>query len=254
MITKNKIITLSIVSHLQQDLVKALLDDLEKFCSDDVNVILTLNKQETLAYSLDDYSFPIHVIKNTNPKGFGANHNYAFNFCNSLYYCVINPDIRLSSNPFLILISEINQYDAALIAPMVCSPDGYIEDSVRKFPTPISILKKMVNKNILPDYSVSKVIVNPDWVGGMFMLFKTDEFKSIGGFDEKYFLYYEDVDICMSLHGSGNSIVYSPSTSVIHAARRSSHKNIRYLKWHVKSMLRFFTKSALKYIFWAKQK
>ncbi len=242
MITHNKIITLSVVSHLQQDLVKALLDDLEKFCSNDVNVVLTLNKQETLEYSLDDYSFPIHVIENSNPKGFGANHNYAFNFCNSTYYCVINPDIRLSSNPFPILISEINQYDATLIAPMVCSPCGYIEDSVRKFPTPISIFKKMLKKNRLPDYPENKIIVNPDWVGGMFMLFKSEQFKVIGRFDEKYFLYYEDVDICRSLHQVNQKIIFTPSTSVIHMARRDSHKNICYLYWHVKSMLTFFIK------------
>lgn len=235
-------LTLSIVSHLQIHLVKNLLDDLEQNRSGIVKVILTLNLPETLAFEISSYSFLIHIISNKHPKGFGANHNQAFEFCDTPYFCVLNPDIRLPDNPFPLLLDELDKRKSALIAPKVVNPDGVVEDSVRTFPTPLSILKKLLFKKFSADYATDKIIVNPDWVGGMFMLFRSNGFKQIGGFDERYFLYYEDVDICRTLHQTGHSIIYTPNTSVIHAARRTSHKNFRYLILHLTSMLRFFVK------------
>lgn len=235
-------ISVSIVSHQQIDLVIELLNDLKKCAHDNINVILTLNLSDELGLNINDYSFPIKIIKNINPKGFGANHNQAFECCNTPYFCVLNPDIRLQNNPFPLLIDELNKYSSALIAPKVVNPQGVVEDSVRKFPTPLSILKKIVQKNLSADYPTNHVIVNPDWVGGMFMLFRSEAFKQIGGFDQRYFLYYEDVDICRTLHQSENVIIYTPNTSVIHAARRTSHKKVRYLILHLTSMLRFFIK------------
>jgi N-acetylglucosaminyl-diphospho-decaprenol L-rhamnosyltransferase len=235
-------LTLSIVSHLQIELVKKLLNDLNRNYECGIKVILTLNLIEDITFKTDDYSFPIHIIHNQSTKGFGANHNNAFEYCNTPYYAVINPDIRLNLNPFPTLVNELKAYDAALIAPQVVNTEHQIEDSVRHFPTPLSILKKIVFNKKTPDYPTDSTIVNPDWVGGMFMLFQSEKFKSIGGFDEGYFLYYEDVDICKSLHNLNETIIYSPSVTVIHAARRSSHKKLNYLLMHLKSMLRFFRK------------
>jgi GT2 family glycosyltransferase len=235
-------VTVSVVSHHQLGLVKALLDDLAIFATNEVEVVLTLNLNEQLTIDIKSYPFLIKIIRNNKAKGFGANHNQAFTFCDTPYFCIINPDIRLLTSPFSILISELEKHSAALIAPKVINPEGGVEDSVRKFPTPFSILKKIVFRKQKADYPTDNIIINPDWVGGMFMLFKSEKFNAIGGFDERYFLYYEDVDICRSLHEIGNSIIYSPSTFVIHEARRSSHKSIKYLKWHLKSMLLFFIK------------
>lgn len=239
-------VTLSVVSHRQLDLVTSLLGDLEKLSAGQIKVLLTLNIDESLSIELSNYSFPIDLITNLKPKGFGANHNQAFKNCDTPYFCVLNPDIRLLESPFPALIADLNKHSAALIAPKVINPEGKLEDSVRKFPTPWSIINKSLLRKIYPDYSTDNLIVNPDWVGGMFMLFRSDTFKQIGGFDESYFLYYEDVDICRTFHQNHETIVYSPSTSVVHAARRTSHKNLRYLKWHLNSMLRFFIKWQLR--------
>jgi GT2 family glycosyltransferase len=237
-----KTLTISIVSHLQIDLVFELLNDVEKYSYENINVILTLNLSEELGFQLSGYSFPIKIIKNVNPKGFGANHNQAFKYCDTPYFCVLNPDIRLREDPFKRLLAELEEHSAGLIAPKVINSLGSIEDSVRTFPTPLSILKKLLFKKFSADYATDKIIVNPDWVGGMFMLFRSDAFRQIGGFDERYFLYYEDVDISRTLHQNGKNIIYTPNTAVIHEARRTSHKSIRYLLLHLSSMLRFFIK------------
>ncbi len=235
-------ITLSIISHLQQHLVKELLDDLEKYADNDIKVILTLNVPELLDFNTKSYSFPIKMIGNLKIKGFSENHNHAFNYCDTEYFCIVNPDVKLNCDPFPMLINTLNEVDAALVAPLVVNSEGIAEDSVRKFPTAFSIIRKVFSRKRKPDYLINNQIINPDWVAGMFMLFKNIEFSAIGGFDENYFLYYEDVDICKSLHASEKIIVFTPQVSVIHAARRTSHKNLRYLYWHLKSMLIFFLK------------
>lgn len=235
-------ITLSIVSHQQQALVNQLLDDLDKYAIKNINVILTLNIEESISFDITRYHFPIKIIRNQQPKGFGGNHNQAFAHCDAPYFCVINPDVRLTCNPFPVLISKLDTNDAGLVAPLVLNVDMQAEDSVRKFPTLFSVLKKIFIKKRNPDYPVTRDLINPDWVAGMFMLFKSVKFKAVEGFDEVYFLYYEDVDICRSLHQINQKIIFTASTSVIHVARRASHKNIRYLYWHVKSMLVFYIK------------
>lgn len=243
------LLTLSVVSHKQQHLVNDLLNDLQACTCQTIKVNLTLNLPEILTFSVADYSFPIHITYNQQAKGFGENHNQAFAICDTPYFCVINPDIRLLANPFNSLIAELDNYAAALIAPKVVNPDMAEENSVRKFQTPLTVLKKVIFKKVAADYSTNEVIINPDWVGGMFMLFNSKDFAEIGGFDERYFLYYEDVDICKSLHESKKMIVFTPNISVIHAARRTSHSNFKYLMMHIKSMLRFFAKWKLKQLF-----
>ena len=94
-------------------------------------------------------------------------------------------------------------------------------------------------------YDVKKGALSfyPDWVAGMFMLFPHEVFQNIGGFDERYFLYYEDVDLCARLTLANYRILLCSTVSVVHDARRSSHKNLRYMRLHLTSMLRFFFSS-----------
>jgi len=91
------------------------------------------------------------------------------------------------------------------------------------------------------DYPSGLDLIHPDWVGGMFMLFRRSVFESLHGFDERYYLCYEDVDICARLKLSNLQTVLCSSSPIVHHAQRSSHSNIRYLRWHLLSMLRFFS-------------
>lgn len=99
----------------------------------------------------------------------------------------MNPDIRLMSNPFPILIEE-GGASVGVIAPMVIAPDGRIEDSVRRFPTLRSLAAKLSGYGdsryafIADDKTFAA-----DWVAGMFMLFRSDSYKQVGGFDEGFF-------------------------------------------------------------------
>jgi GT2 family glycosyltransferase len=69
-------------------------------------------------------------------------------------------------------------------------------------------------------------------------------FAALGGFDERYFMYYEDVDLCARVREAGLDVRLDPAARAVHAAQRDSHRRPRYLAWHLRSMLRFWTSAA----------
>jgi len=235
------LISISVVSHGQGELVGEALADLARF-ADSVRfeVILTRNIPEQLPFSVEDFPYPVKVVENASPKGFGANHNAAFRLAVGKWFCVMNPDIRLNDNPFPDLLECLANPKIGVAAPLVLGVQGEIEDSARRFPSPLKILCKALGGCKGSDYAMTDSPVYPDWVGGMFMLFPARVFQKAGGFDERFFLYYEDVDLCARLRLLGHEVILCPSAQVAHHARRSSHRNLRYLRWHFGSMARFF--------------
>ncbi len=234
-------ITLSVVSHGQNALVNQLLGDLQRVCADRVSLVLTQNIADPTPLATAGLGCPVDIIVNHERKGFGANHNAAFRRCRTPYYCVCNPDIRLPADPFPKLISRFDDKTVAVTGPLVRNPAGGIEDSARRFPTAASLLKKVFMEKRQPDYPADRGSQAVDWIGGMFMLFRSETYRAAGGFDEAYFLYYEDVDLCRRLRAAGKSIVYQPEAEVVHEARRASRRQPRLALHHLKSMLRFLS-------------
>ena len=132
------------------------------------------------------------------------------------------------------------------MAPIILSNNGSIEDSMRKFLTPWSMVKRVVNKKSdVYVFKPGEVDLSPDWVAGMFMLFSSEAYTMVGGFDDQYFMYCEDADICTRLWKIGYSVLGSRSASVIHNAQRASHKSFKHLAWHIQSIVRYFLAYAL---------
>ncbi len=235
-----KIISVSIVVHRNAELADKLLNDLNYFSTTINELIITYNLPENLDASIFNFDFPVTIIENKTPKGFGANHNFAYHQSRCDFFCIINPDIRLTHDPFPILLKALQDEDIALTSPLIRTPTGSIEDNYRTFPTPMSIATKLINKWPKIEYPLIEKSFVIDWAAGMFILFRSEAYRRINGFDEKYHLYYEDVDICARLKLAGYKIMACPSVSVIHDARRESHHNPKFLRWHIQSMLRFF--------------
>lgn len=117
-----------------------------------------------------------------------------------------------------------------------------MEDSARRFPTVATLLKKIFAERREPDYPVDRGPLVVDWLAGMFMLFRSDAYRSVGGFDEAYFLYYEDVDLCHRLGSIGSSAIYAPQAEVTHDARRASRREPGLAVQHLLSALRFLSR------------
>jgi GT2 family glycosyltransferase len=233
-------LTVSVVSHRQAGLVRELLGDLDRLCEMPMEALVTINVPEPLPFEGGVFRFPVKILRNPARRGFGANHNAAFRESRGRLFCVLNPDIRLAKDPFPVLIDALADELVGVAAPLVKNRVGEIEDSARRFPTPVIILRKALGAKPGPDYLIGADPVRTDWVAGMFMVFRRDVYERLGGFDERYFLYYEDVDLCARLRALGREVVLYPSVSAIHEARRASHGDWRYRAWHLRSMLRFF--------------
>jgi N-acetylglucosaminyl-diphospho-decaprenol L-rhamnosyltransferase len=230
------LITVSIVSHRHGTMVSQLIRELLKFPSIS-QIILTLNTTECMAIESHDR---IQIIENKKPLGFGENHNNAYSHCTQPYFCVLNPDIEFVSDPFPALLSSLLKTNASLVAPLIVSSSGEWEDSARYFPTMARIVKKIIfsDQGKWP-VDLHEAAIYPDWVAGMFMLFKSDKFKEINGFDTSYFLYYEDVDICRRIRRHGDQVALCTQVKAVHNAQRTSRKSIKYLYWHIKSLTRY---------------
>jgi len=242
-----KWLTISVVSHSQGGLVAPLLEDLDRYCDPgSLEVILTVNIPESLPFRGSDYRYPLTVIENPRPKGFGANHNAAFRSASGSGFCVLNPDVRFSCDPFGPFWSRMEDPRVGVVAPLVTDSAGRVADSARHMPTPARILLRILGGRREEEYDGGHSLVEPDWVAGIFMLFPAHVFRESGGFDERYRMYCEDVELCTRLRLLGYRIVQDRSVRVVHDARRESHRNLIHLAWHVRSLTRFFLSDVYK--------
>jgi GT2 family glycosyltransferase len=230
------LIAVSIVSHGHGEMLDRLVLQL-RGCPEVGRIILTRNIPERSTLVADSL---VDIVDNLNPKGFGANHNAAFARCQETFFCVVNPDIELIGNPFPALLEALVLKEVAMAAPLIVAPDGKLEDSIRHFPTLWSLLAKALG-GADGRYATEpgRPVFFPDWVAGMFMLFRSSSYMSLGGFDERYFLYYEDVDLCRRLWRKEMKLAACPSAQAIHDARRDSHRSLRHMRWHLASMARY---------------
>jgi GT2 family glycosyltransferase len=234
-------ICLSIVSHGQNHLANDLLVDLAHI-PQARDVVLTQNKPDPTPLNMAGLTPPPRLLNNRQPMGFGANHNQAFGHCRSEFFLVCNPDIRMPTNPLPAMLKAMEDPNVAVVSPLVVNPDGQAEDSARRFPQLGDLLQKALGRAdgrhpIVAHHGVNAVPV--DWNAGMFLLFRASAFKAMGGFDERYHLYYEDVDICARLWNAGWTVAVTPNATVVHAAQRTSRRNLRYMAWHAASMARY---------------
>ena len=231
------------VSHGQDELVGQLLASVARHCgAQEIRVSVVRNIPGSGQGLFDGFPFPVEVRENARPLGFGANHNQVFASCRAEYFCVLNPDIILVSDPFPSLLTALATNRTGVVAPLIVDSDGRVQDSARRFPTPGRILRRMARRLAGQgrDGRPGALPERPDWVAGMFMLLASAVFREVGGFDEDFFMYCEDADLCMRLRRAGYATLLLPQVRVVHDARRASHRSARHLGWHVRSLTRFF--------------
>ena len=228
-------IIFSIVSHGQQNLVKQLVNSIDKFVTLkgwSIKIIIT----ENLEKEIDVYStrFEIKKIINLRAKGFGANHNNVFEQFDCDYFFVINPDIEFIHSVELdLLVMHMAASHLDLASPIIVNKNGDVEDYKRSDVTPWNLLKRTL---------FQKNDKRFDWFAGIFLVFRSDSFYKLNGFDTKFFMYVEDCDLCMRARVLDMKLGDISSLSVMHNARRNSLKKIQHLMWHVSSLLKYWFK------------
>ena len=244
---QHKRVAISIVSHVQGEMVQTLLADLVRLVDASIEVLVTLNVPEPEDFLVQP-PVPIQVIRNTLPMGFGANHNQALLQSQADFFLVMNPDVRLLALDLEVLVRTLDDKTLAACSPLVFNPSERIEDNARFFPRPCLILKRvlarLLGRTTTPDYPLQDGdITRVDWIAGMCMMFNAYRYREVGGFDARYFMYLEDADICRRLSLRGYAVAVNSNTRIVHDARRATLKNAKHLRWHATSMARFFVGS-----------
>jgi N-acetylglucosaminyl-diphospho-decaprenol L-rhamnosyltransferase len=230
-------VTVSVVSHRQWAFVEPLVDQLNRLCPETVaKIVLTVNAPEEIAFR-SSWQLPIERVQNAEPKGFGANHNAAFARCDTSWFLILNPDIRIDSDIFPSLLAKASER-TGLLTPRIQEPGSNGPEPYRALLTPLELARRRRAGHRPP--------ARPAWVAGMFMLLRRRAFAEIGGFDERYFMYCEDADLCARLRLADWQLWAEPSVSVLHLAQRASRAQLRPFAWHLSSLLKLWTSP----VFW----
>lgn len=198
-----------------------------------------------------NYSPRVKVIRNDKNIGFGAGHNLMLNELDSDYHCVINPDIRIKSDVITQMAAYMDENEnIGLLSPQICFPDGRPQILGKRNPTLQYLVASRMRSGdepgkILSEYAMlDEDLSKPCKIQnatGCFMMFRTSVFEKINGFDEGFFLYFEDCDITRRVN-EVSDVIYYPYSTIYHVWGRDSKKNTRLMLIQIKSMFRYFHK------------
>lgn len=182
--------------------------------------------------------------------GFAKGHNYALNKIESKYHAIVNPDILLCEDAFTEIIDYMdNNPDVGMVIPNITDEKGKRQPVYRRELTILDMLlrfffngvfKKREKMHTMQDQDYTKPFQVP-FGQGSFLVVRSDLLKQIGGFDEHFFMYVEDADLCKRVNQI-SKLMYYPGARVIHKWEKGSHQNKALFKYHVKSMLYYFKK------------
>ena len=225
---------------------------------------------------VDNYSFDqsVEMVKNEFPKvkviennknlGFAKAVNIGVKHSSGEYICLLNPDSVIENGTLQELYNHyINNTNTGIVGAKIINPNGTTQlASKRTFPSLwigiskfLGLNKIFPNSKLFAGYNQTFIsednISNVDAVSGSCMLFSKQIFNDINGFDESYFLYFEDTDFCTRVKDSGKEIIYFPKAKVIHY-KGESHKHAPFdtIKIFHESMSLFFQKHKNKFKFW----
>ena len=237
-------ISISLVSHDQISLVYRLFESMEKVLRGEIplEVILTENRKRSIVPPKEMPGMSIRTLVNKRSHGLAKNHNQAFKIATGDYFCVINPDVLFIEDVFPRLIDHMEMGGIDIVAPLVVDEHAMPQDSFRDLPTPMDLLQRRLGKR--KGYSlpfVSGEIIYPDWIAGIFLLMRAETYDQLGGFDEGYRLYFEDVDFSCRARLSDMTLGVVTNCRIVHEARRASQRSPRHFLWHLLSAARFFT-------------
>lgn len=205
------------------------------------------------------------ILASADNPGFGAGVNRAARDTAAAYLLIVNPDAVIDGPIVQRLLTTMHTAaDVAVVGPLVRDADGSIQASARRFPGWSTLLggRSTWLTRVMPGnpWSARNLLTGPDvrqpisvdWVSGACMLVRCAAFEAVGGFDEGFFLYWEDADLCRRLRDAGWRTVYDPGATVHHVAGSSSrHAPVASQRAFHDSVFRYFLRHTRVPVRWA---
>jgi len=208
--------------------------------------------------------FDAHFIQSGANRGFGFGHNIGIKNCPPCdYYLVLNPDIEIHEGTIEKLVTFMDEHhEVGLISPKIINEDGSVQYLNKRLPTVfdlfarrflpsfmqrIPVIKRRMDYYLMLDKGYDDMQEVPH-ITGCFMLFRKSVLDKVGGFDENFFMYLEEVDITRRVNQAGFKSLYYPYVCVTHKWARGSYKSLRLTWIHIKSAIYYFNKWGWRWI------
>jgi N-acetylglucosaminyl-diphospho-decaprenol L-rhamnosyltransferase len=228
----------------------------------EVMVIDNCSDDESAAIARQYPTVQLHV--NSTRHGFSANNNYGMALAQGRYLLLLNPDTEVKPGALETLIQFMDAHpQVGMCGAQLLFPDGTVQPSPRRFPTPGSVLARrtplrlflrqsMLNQRHLMqdlDHSQTQAV---DWLLGACMFIRREILETVGPLDEGYFLYVEDIDWARRMHREGWQVYYVPTAQIVHHHIAVSDRKLfsRYMWLHLQSMVRYTRKYFLPQLPW----
>jgi GT2 family glycosyltransferase len=249
-------LSISLVAYNQRHYLERMLPALveaTKLAPTEILVVDHRSQDGTAAYLRDNFP-AVHVTRNDSRAGYGENHNRNLRRACGRYFVIMNTDILVQPDSFVRLRDYLEKNpDVGMVSPKMLNEDGTIQGLNKRFPTVWDLfLRRFVPRGIrkrfqdrLDRYEMKDCGYDTgydvEFVSGSFMFCRTNRLRDVGGFDPRYFLYFEDVDLCRRMQRLCRTS-YCPEVSAVHLWERSAHKNWVYTYYFMRSALTYFNR------------
>lgn len=208
---------------------------------------------ETITPYLDRITF---IQSDKGNIGFGAANNLVLSKLDSTYHVIMNPDVYFEDSLSLITLMKYldDHPNVGMVAPQIVNEKGELQYLCRRNLTVLDLLlrfspikagRKRQDRHVMKDMDYNTSF-NIEFASGCFMMIRTDLFKQLGGFDERFFLYAEDADLTRRVNQTSQT-VYVPEATFCHAWKRASYRDPAMTRIHLKSLWKYFRKWGFKF-------
>lgn len=257
-------LSVCIVAYNNYEDVKATVTSIEKYTSPKltkkiyivdngaaVSQIEEVEKFKKYVSIKDDVEY-IDACEN---MGFGKGNNQILQVIDSQYHAIVNPDILFCEDTFSKIIKWMDEHsEIGMTIPLITDKDGTRQEVYRSELTVFDMFNRMFLKSAFREREKRHTLQYHDFSKsfevpfgqGSFLVVRSELFKKLKGFDDNFFMYAEDADLCKRVN-QVSKLMYYPGTKVIHSWRKGSHHNRILFKYHVESMAYYFKKWGWKF-------
>lgn len=258
----NKLVSIIIVTFNSVKTVGKCLNSLKTNNNSEIIVVDNFSQDKTVQLLKKNFGEKIKLIKNKKNLGFAKACNQAVKLARGKYLLFLNPDTKIITEDFFKKAYEIGESKKNLgaLGFKTLNPDKSLQNSCGSIPTILNVVadrfpvvNKVFRTELIRSNSFYMKEQNPDWVSGCCLFIKRSIFGKLGGFDESYFMYVEDVDYCYRVKKLGLKVYYVPEIEIVHLdeGRTAGRKDFKAMQMR-KGFSIFFKKykSRLYYLAW----